>query len=345
MITEPVVSSARVTEGAGPRRRIVVDLEYAIPESLSADRTARATRKEPLRIELTASLYAGLDRIDFTTKVNNRSRDHRLRVALRTPVVTANALHDTAFGVVERRLAVPQTEGTEHIYPTVPHRSWSAVESEEVSAAILARGLYEAEARADGDGTALLLTLLRCVGWLSRSDLAMRRGGAGPELETPDAQEAGDHQFEFAVATWRGGYLDAAVVQRAAAYAYPPRPFPADATVSDELSLARCDNPRIAFSTARPGKRAGVYRVRVYNASAQAEAARFSFSDRAKAKLVDLAGKKQKRPGVRRSPNGDMELELRPFEIATFEVKPAPSRKEAIRRTPWSMAHKPRDVP
>jgi hypothetical protein len=33
----------------------------------------------------------------------------------------------------------------------------------------------------------------------------MRRGGAGPELETPATQVTGEHNFEFAVATWRGG--------------------------------------------------------------------------------------------------------------------------------------------
>jgi mannosylglycerate hydrolase len=183
--------------------------------------------------------------------------------------------------------------------------------------------LYEVEARAEREGaTTLLLTLLRCVGWLSRSDLATRRGGAGPELETPAAQELGAHHFEFAVALYRGSYLDADLVQRAAAYSYPPRIFMANTPPPDELSLARCDNPRIAFSTARLIARGAGYRVRAYSASPRLERAQFTFGAGAKARIVNLAGRNVTGKGVRRTRGGSLKLELRPFEIVTFEVTP-----------------------
>ena len=319
-IVEPISANARVLDRNSARSRLRVDLEFAIPACLDAKRAARATETAPLRIELTASLYAGLDRIDFDAIVINQSRDHRLRVAVTTPVQVFRALHDTSFGVVERPLAATEPAGTEDIYPTVPHRSWSAVESSDISAVLFSRGLYEIEARASHEGTTLLLTLLRCVGWLSRSDLATRRGGAGPELETPGAQETGEHRFEFALASYRGGYLDADLVQRAAAYAYPPRTFPAAASEKGSLTLARCDNPRVAFSTARLAKRDRIYRVRAYSASPNAERAKFSFSDGEKARLVDLSGRKAGPRRLRRSRNGNIEMELRPFEIVTFEV-------------------------
>ncbi|HEY6395693.1 MAG TPA: hypothetical protein VIX12_09765, partial [Candidatus Binataceae bacterium] len=112
--------------------------------------------------------------------------------------------------------------GTEDVYSTVPHRTFTAVESEAGSAALMSRGLYEVEVRPGASGSTILLTLLRCVGWLSRSDLKMRRGGAGPELQTPGAQEIGEHRFEFAMASYSGGYLEAGLIPRAAAYAFPP---------------------------------------------------------------------------------------------------------------------------
>jgi alpha-mannosidase len=91
----------------------------------------------------------------------------------------------------------------------------------------MCRGILEVEVRSKPAGSTILLTLLRCVGWLSRSDLATRRGGAGPELETPDAQEIGTHRFEFAIATFRGSYLDTDLLQRVEAYTSPPRLFQA----------------------------------------------------------------------------------------------------------------------
>jgi mannosylglycerate hydrolase len=321
-ICEPVTRSDPVIDRSPPRQRLRINLVYRIPNALDANRRKRQAEAEPLQIELIAALHAGLDRIDFDVHLVNRARDHRLRVALKTPIVATKALHDTSFGVVERPLASAEPEGTEDIYPTGPHRTWSAVEGGSVAAAILARGLYEVEARPERQGTILLLTLLRSVGWLSRSDLATRRGGAGPELETPGAQEPGSHHFQFALATYRGSYLDAALVQRAAAYSYPPRVSAANAPPAEELSLARCDNPRIAFSTARLTARAGTYRVRTYSASPNPERAQFTFGAGAKARIVNLAGRNATRRGVRRRRRGSIELELRPFEIVTFEVTP-----------------------
>lgn len=327
-ICEPVTQSQPLIDRSSLRQRMCINLEYRIPRAIDANRHQRRAETEPLQIELIATLYAGLDRIDFDARVANRARDHRLRVALKTPIVATKALHDTNFGVVERPLASSEPEGTEDICPAVPHRTWSAVEGSNVAAAILSRGLYEVEARAQpGGAITLLLTLLRCVGWLSRSDLATRRGGAGPELETPAAQELGVHHFEFAVALYRGSYLDTAIVQRAAAYSYPPRVFAANTPPGDELSLARCDNPRIAFSTARLTARGDGYRVRAYSASPNTERAQFTFGAGAKARIVNLLGRTVTRKGVRRTRRGSLDLELRPFEIVTLEVTPQRSSR------------------
>jgi mannosylglycerate hydrolase len=200
-IANPVAISTSVVDNGPVRKRLRLSMTFEVPAALTADRRERAPQLEQLDIALTATLYRGLDRVDFVADVTNRARDHRLRAALRTPVVATDAVHDTSFGVIRRPLAPSEPRGTEDIYPTVPQRTFTAVEGAEFSAAIASRGILEVEARPESAGSTILLTLLRCVGWLSRSDLATRRGGAGPELETPDAQEPGAHRFEFAVAT------------------------------------------------------------------------------------------------------------------------------------------------
>ncbi|MGC1397375.1 glycoside hydrolase family 38 C-terminal domain-containing protein, partial [Candidatus Binatus sp.] len=273
-------------------------------------------------VVLTATLYEGLDRVDFIADVSNRSRDHRLRAALRTPIAAADSVHDTSFGVIRRALAPSEPRGTEDIYPTVPHRTFTAVEGADFSAALVSRGILEVEARPESAGSTILLTLLRCVGWLSRSDLATRRGGAGPELTTPDAQEPGAHRFEFAVATFRGSYLDGGLIQRVEAYTSPPRVFVGRRDDSaSAVSLLSCNNSQVIFSTARPLARAGSYKVRAYSASPTPEGARFAFAASGSARIVDLAGRSVKRAGLKRSRDGSITLELKPFEIVTFEVR------------------------
>jgi alpha-mannosidase len=301
-------------------------MQFEVPASLAPDRRSRAADSAQLEVALTATLHAGLDRVDFIADVTNRARDHRFRAALRTPIVATDAVHDTSFGVLRRPLAPTEPRGTEDIYPTVPHRTFTALEGAELSAALVSRGILEVEARPERAGSTILLTLLRCVGWLSRSDLATRRGGAGPELGTPDAQEPGEHRFEFAVTTFRGSYVEGDLLQQIEAYTLPPRIFPGrrDDRDSAMVSLLSCNNPRVIFSTARPLGRAKSYKVRVYSASPNPESARFTFHAGHRARLVDLAGRHAKRTGVKRSRDGAITLELKPSEVVTFEVHARP---------------------
>jgi len=110
------------------------------------------------------------------------------------------------------------------------------------------------------------------------------------------------------------------------AYTSPPRVFSGKRhdRESAAASLLRCDNSRIIFSTARPVARAGAYKVRAYSASPAPEAARFTFAAGSVARIVDLAGRAIKRAGLKRARGGAITLELKPFEIVTFEVRTRP---------------------
>jgi mannosylglycerate hydrolase len=323
-IAAPESIAARVLERGAVRSRLGLSLVYRLPAALASNRQSRAAETVEVRVELVATIYAGLDRIDFEATVDNRARDHRLRAALSTPVAANESVSDTNFGVVRRPLDPTEPAGvTEDVYAQAPHRTFTAVESPELSVALMSRGIYETEVRRDARGATILLTLLRCVGWLSRGDLKMRRGDAGPEMETPDAQEIRSHRFEFALTTAHGADARTELVERSQSYAFPPRMFAARAGLDlADLQLCACDNPRIVFSTARAGRRAGSYIVRVFSASEAPETARLSFGTDRRVRAVDLAGRPSKDTKLRRRRAGAIEVNLRPFQIATFEVRP-----------------------
>jgi len=71
---------------------------------------------------------------------------------------------------------------------------------------VINRGLPEYEVLRGETGVTVALTLLRCVGWLSRDDLVTRPGHAGPGLPTPGAQCPGHHVFEYAVVPHAGDW-------------------------------------------------------------------------------------------------------------------------------------------
>ena len=150
----------------------------------------------------------------------------------------------------------------------------------------------------------------------------MRHGDAGPGFETPEAQEIGQHLFQFAITTWRGSYADSGVVQLSQVYAYPPRVFQARSGIDvPEKRLCACDNPQVVFSTARATQRVGAYIVRAFSASESPEIARFNFGHGRRARLIDLAGRPLKGVKLTRRRDGSVELALRPFQIVTFEVR------------------------
>ena len=67
------------------------------------------------------------------------------------------------------------------------------------------------------DGTTeIALTLLRCVGWLSRDDMPVRQGHAGPAYETPGAQVPGTWSFDYAIIPHEGRWAES----RDAAYGF-----------------------------------------------------------------------------------------------------------------------------
>jgi len=201
-------------------------MNYRLPTKLADDRASRAQELVDESIVTTVSLYPGVRRIDFRVQVDNRARDHRLRVEFPAPIVTAYANADQAFDVVTRSLDLPNgaADWVEQPRPEAPMQNFVSVSDGKIGLTLATRGLPEYEARPhrnpppsnggeNASGTTLALTLLRCVGWLSRNDLATRTGDAGPQKETPGAQEIGAHAFAYALiphaGNWRHSFAEA----------------------------------------------------------------------------------------------------------------------------------------
>ncbi|HSK51546.1 MAG TPA: glycoside hydrolase family 38 C-terminal domain-containing protein [Clostridia bacterium] len=217
-VTHP--GRVRVAAGGPVVAELEVDLDLALPRRLSDDRRRRVGRVDlPVRTRI--RLFAGADRVEFTTTLDNRARDHRLRVRFaaagatdRTPVRA-----EGHFGVV-RRPARPVWRGSGWTEPpALTAHTAGTVAAGDV--AILGRGLPEYEAVPTGDGLDLALTLLRCVGWLSRDDLATRPGHAGPGVPTPEAQMPGQATFEYALRVGVAAESDTALLRASADYRTP----------------------------------------------------------------------------------------------------------------------------
>jgi alpha-mannosidase len=255
----------------GPLSTLIIDYEMELPESLAADRAYRSEKLVNCSLRSTLTLVKGVPRLGIRTEFDNQAADHRLEVHFPSGIVTDHALMDGHFDVVDRKIALPQTDATwaELPRPEVPQRTFCDVSTRDHGLMIANRGLPEVAVLSSGDGTAKVsLTLLRCVGWLSREDLWNRKGHAGPGLPTPGAQEIGIHTFEYSVIPHDGNWKVAA----RQAYAFNT-PLDAVATslhtgsLPAKGSLITCDSPDFVITAVKAAEKDDGWLVRGFNMS------------------------------------------------------------------------------
>jgi alpha-mannosidase len=215
---------AKVVSVKAFRDRPVPSMEIAyelrVPEEIGADRQSRSSKRVTIPVVSQVSLPPGVGRIDVHTEVDNTARDHRLRVHFAAPIVVDEGDHDSHFDVVRRPVGVPEKgeDWVEDPRPEVPQRAFTDISDGQVGLTIANRGLPEVEVLpgAVGGTTEIALTLLRCVGWLSRDDMPVRQGHAGPAYETPGAQVPGRWSFDYSIIPHEGHWPES----RNAAYAF-----------------------------------------------------------------------------------------------------------------------------
>jgi alpha-mannosidase len=186
----------------GPlRASLLVSATLRIPGEASPDRKRRGAGTVALPVKTRISLGEHSRFVECETTVENRGRDHRLRVLFPLGIRTDRVLADSQFCIVERvqRTYDVRSFTIEHPAQVAPMQRFVTVNGPDRSLTLLAYGLPEYELILDGKGT-LALTLLRCVGLLAADDLITRPGGkAGWHNETPDAQCQGLHVFRYAL--------------------------------------------------------------------------------------------------------------------------------------------------
>ena len=262
----------RVTRVSGPvQQSLAVELELKSPLSLTPDRKARSLEQVILPITTTITLSNGVPRVDIRTVLVNSVRDHRLRVHFPAPFTADTGSQDGHFEVVERRFELPPFDESwvEQPRPEEPQRAFTDISDGKTGLMIANRGLPEVEVLKNAQGNAeIALTLLRCIGWLSRDDFSTRKGHAGPFLETPGAQLPGQCFFEYSIIPHPGRW-DSAFWQ---AYAFNS-PFRAVSTglhagnLSSTFSFVEATPETFVISAVKPGEAGQAWLVRGFNIS------------------------------------------------------------------------------
>ena len=162
------------------------------PTGIRTDGGSAAVAFDELEIALRASRRRGESFVRLEGQIDNRRPDHRLRLHVGLPAEAAGSVAGAPFELVERPVA---SEGGAL---EVPSRTWPArqvVLADSVAA--YHEGVFEYEVAGDE----LAITLLRCVGTISRETIPTRPWAAGPGVATPEAQMIGRTAFTLGLRT------------------------------------------------------------------------------------------------------------------------------------------------
>jgi mannosylglycerate hydrolase len=239
-----------------------IDTCMSVPEGLAEDEVSRSERVTNLPISTIARLIKGVDRIEFTTTINNTAKDHRLRVRFQTPNAKNTVRAKEPYGMTTRE-AVPIKGGKDWQeplpFPTSHHQGLVVAGNLE----LYSKGLPEYEAIA-GDGNninEIALTLIRGVGYLSRGDLKTRTMHTGPNARTPDAQSLGEQVFDYSI-SMRGAENNTSAIKRSKDYLQNLELGPKNINLSGVLSI---QSDGAVVSAVKPSRDGEGAMVRLYN--------------------------------------------------------------------------------
>jgi mannosylglycerate hydrolase len=309
-------------QGMGPAESTLkVSGRMMLPVGLKSDRKSRAKKMIECSIESEIKLFSEVQRIEFKTKFDNRAFDHRLQVEFPTAIKSDYVYAEGHFDVVKRSINVPDSEGwKEKAYKTAHNSGFVDINDGEYGLALLNQGLPEYEIIPDNNTIAL--TLLRCVGWLSRGDLEYKKGNAGPSFATPEAQCLGENTFSYALIPHRRSWAEANIPQKTKQYktkVLTKQLKNQPGNLSDKYSFIELESKYLEISAIKKHEFEDKLVVRIYNPTDRETTGKIKLGfDIHKVYL----GKLDETYEEELPYNNGVEIKLKPREIKTiiFEV-------------------------
>ncbi|HCI79003.1 MAG TPA: hypothetical protein DHW02_04870, partial [Ktedonobacter sp.] len=338
-ISQPVEPPKIELLNAGPvQATLRISGRWSLPTSCTSNRAERSSRTTICPISSEVTLNAHSRRIHIHTSVENRARDHRLRVLFPVSYQVEQVAVEETFGVQMRPIAHARpanvAEWIEEPVNVLPQKRFVDIGDGQTALAILNRGLPECEIL-QGNGTngvesgtlAVAVTLLRCVEWLSRGDLSTRRGHAGPPEQTPEAQCQGHSEFDYALVPHNGTWEtnDSVVLREAQVFNIPAitRVIGTESqgkTVQQlpaQSSFVEVEPAGVVISSIKRSNDGSGLLVRVYNPSSEAVNVRIrlhdAFNQAYKTNLLE-----ERQDEIASPDTKSIAVSLQTGEIATF---------------------------
>ncbi len=316
-----------VVEDGPARAAVRVDGQLQLPVGLSEDRLRRSDETAACPFSTTISVQPGTTRVDVETTFDNNAHDHRLRALFPMCIPEGEVFAESHFDVVKRPIELPEEtdDWTEQPSRTKATQGFVLINDGNAGLAVVGAGLPEYEVFEEPGGCrTVALTLLRCVGWLSRDDYVTRPYHAGPKLPTPEAQCPGAHTFRYSVIPHIGTWEEAEVWRDAHNFVAPLRcattAFSDSGRPGDRMSWISIDPASLVVTTVKKAEGDDALIVRLFNiASAQVDGCLTAGAKLASVCLTNL-NEEPLSDGELPVEDGCVCLKARPRQIVTLKL-------------------------
>ncbi|MEQ9030574.1 MAG: glycoside hydrolase family 38 C-terminal domain-containing protein [Aggregatilineales bacterium] len=271
-------------------QHIRIDYDFSVPVSLNDKRDERRAQLVSISIRVDLILRDDSPRLEIELTIDNRARDHRLRMRFPTGLQTlTHASSAMQFDVMTRPIEPqPIQHGewwVEDPPRTFPMHGWMDVsdkntQADVVGLGVLAEGLYEfGVERVDADHE-IALTILRAVGYLgARNDPTTIIGGAGPGIPTPEAQLQTQLHYRMALYPHIGTWSDAQIIRQSQEFHTMPRCVIAtvhEGTQPTQSTGLQIESEQVVVNSIKQSEDGTSVIVRLYNPTLQAQSARLT---------------------------------------------------------------------
>lgn len=312
-----------------------------LPESLTDDRRERSRKLVECPFSMKFTLVRGVKRIDCHMEMENHAADHRLQIQFPAGVKADFSESYDIFNITQHEVDVTvPDEWMEYPQSAHPTHGYIGIHNDREGMSIGVKGLteYEAVRLKDGgtengeDQTAVNITLLRCVGWLSRTDLLTRHGNGGWTIATPEAQCLGKQTFDFCI-IYHGNETKKSFDQterfRYPVYLKNMRPGSAGRWISEEVGKTAGSLPEgVELSALKPSESGDGIVMRIYSISKKTEQISLEIPEPVKCLwITDMTEDPQTELDIQR---GQASVTISPGQIITLlmELKEMGERNE-----------------
>jgi alpha-mannosidase len=231
--------------------------------------SSRSNEARALTIVSWITLRKGARCVEVTTRFENRSDNHRLRVLFPTRLPAKTCFTESAFDVVERPVVHrPDSPWYGGVNATFPMQRFIDVNDGKAGLAVIVDGLREYQVSPDPD-RAIALTLLRAFE-VSLTTVS-KRWEAHPEMRL--SQSPGEHEFRYWICPHASGWERGDVLAEVERFSVPLEPAQAGAHGGDlpqELSFMGVEPGNLVVTAIKRAEDGSGLVVRFFNPTRKA---------------------------------------------------------------------------